>query len=100
MTDLEPQALAEPNDEPARVPVMVEWVNEPPHGTSLHSARLLSREDVKQSWGLGISKDLAWTRENGFRIPVEGNEKALTPEVLEWLAKDDKFVIHYATHQD
>lgn len=83
--------------EPERRVVMVEWVNEPPHGTELHGERSISRSEAKQGWGLTISKDLRWTRENGFRLPVEGNENALTPEVLERLAEDPKFKLHYET---
>jgi hypothetical protein len=96
MTDVE---LPEEESEVV-IPVLVEWVNEPPHGTELHSMRLLSVEDVKQGWGLTIDQDLRWTKENGFRLPVAGNEDSLTPEVLAWLAKDPKFVIHYETHRD
>lgn len=84
-------------EEPTRRPVMVEWVNEPPHGVSLHGERSISRAEAKAGWGLTVSKDLRWTRENGFKIPVDGNENALTPEVLEKLAEDPKFKIHYET---
>lgn len=91
---------AEPAQAPERRIVMVEWVGENPHGTSLHSLREITRAQVKEAWGLSISKDLRWTRENGFRLIVEGNENALTPEVLEHLKEDPKFKLHYETVQE
>jgi hypothetical protein len=91
----EPQAA----DEPARRVVMVEFVGAPPHGNSLHRKRILTRSEVKGAWGLTISKDLEWTRENAFRMVVEGNERALTPEVIDRLSEDPKFKLHYETVQ-
>lgn len=102
MTDVqEPQEAteAEPAQAPDRRVVMVEFVGAPPHGNSLHRKRILSRSDVKRAWGLTISKDLEWHRDNGFRLVVEGNERALTPEVLGHLAEDPKFKLHYETVQ-
>lgn len=88
------------DEKPAGKVVMVEWVNEPPHGTELHGERIITRSDAKSGWGLNISKDLVWSRDNGFKLPVEGNENALTPDVLAHLAKDPKFTLHYQTYED
>jgi hypothetical protein len=96
----ESQAAEETIIEPERRPVMVEFIGSEPHGTTLHRKRVISRADAKAGWGLTISKDLEWSRQNGFKMVLEGNEHALTPEVLAHLAEDPKFKIHYETVRD
>jgi len=65
----------------------IEFVGFGQHGTEFHSSHTVRASDLKpHNVELG-AKELAWTKENGFRVPV----KDMSPDAAAFLEKDPMF---------